>query len=283
MSDPSLFRGTPTWTVAQVKAYMEQHKPEEYTLLDVRQPEEYRQGHVPGSLLIPVGQLHQRLDELDRSKPAIVYCRAGVRGANATGVLLNAGFKEVWNMSGGILAWQGTFATGVPEAGMWWFQDARNPVDYIALAWILEEGAKLFYSRMADQFASEDTAGLFESLAAAEAHHKDTLRNLHGTLTGRDQDPLTPEEVAVYDTMEGGVSLTKVLAWADGKHASDVLEFAIAMEVNSYDLYLKVGRRLDQPESRTVLRSLAQEEKKHLDRLTEAFVRQERSRNESAG
>ena len=278
MVDPSLYRATPAWTVDQVRAYMEQHKPEEYTLLDVRQPEEYRQGHLPGSVLIPLGQLHQRLDELDRSKPAILYCRSGVRSANGTGVLLHAGFEDVRNLSGGILAWEGTVATGAPEAGMWWFQDARNPVDYIGLAWILEEGAKIFYTRMADQFPSEDTSDLFRSLAAAEGHHKDTLRNLYGALTGREGDPLSADEVAAYDTMEGGVSLTKVLAWADGKGATEVLEFSMALEVNSYDLYLKVGQRIHPQEGKAVLRSLAQEEKAHLDRLSEALVRHGRSK-----
>jgi rhodanese-related sulfurtransferase/rubrerythrin len=276
MADSSLFRTTPTWTVAEVRAYIRKHNPEDYTLLDVRQPEEYTEGHLPGSVLIPVGQLHQRLDEIDRSKPAIVYCRSGVRAANGTGVLLNAGFEDVWNMDGGFMAWEGNVATGAPDAGMWWFQDARDPVDYISLSWILEEGAKLFYTRMAEQFAPDDTAPLFKSLAAAEAHHKDTLRNLHGALTGQEGDPLSPEEVAAHDTMEGGVSLTKVLAWADGKQAIDVIELAVAMEVNAYDLYLKVGQGLEQQESKAILLRLAQEEKGHIDRLNEALVRQKR-------
>ena len=274
MVDSSLLRETPTWTVDEVRAYMEERRPEEYTLLDVRQPEEYTEGHLPGSVLIPVGQLHERLDELDRSKPAIVYCRAGVRGANGTGVLLNAGFKEAWNMSGGILAWEGKVATGAPEAGMWWFQDARDPADYIALSWILEEGAKIFYGRMAEQYADQDAGPLFKALAADEAHHKETLRTLHGAMTGKEGDPLSPEEVAAHDTMEGGVALTKVLEWADGKEAVDVLEFAVAMEVNSNDLYLKVGQRVEDQKSKAILFRLAQEEKLHLDRLTEAFVRQ---------
>jgi len=274
MADSSLFRATPTWTVAEARSYMEKHKPEEYTLLDVRQPEEYAEGHLPGSVLIPVGQLHQRLDEVDRSKPAIVYCRSGVRAANGTGVLLNAGFKEAWNMSGGILAWEGKVATGAPEAGMWWFQDARDPVDYLCLAWILEEGARIFYGRMAEQYAGRDAGPLFESLAADEAHHKDTLRSLYIAMTGQEGDPLSPEEGAAHDTMEGGVSLTKVLEWSDGKAAIDVLEFAVAMEVNSYDLYLKVGQSLTDRKSKAVLLRMAEEEKMHLDRLSEAFVRQ---------
>ncbi len=274
MADSSLFRETPTWTVEQARAFMNEHKPEEYILLDVRQPEEYEAGHLPGSILIPVGELHQRLDELDRSRPAIVYCRAGVRGANGTGVLLNAGFEEAWNLQGGILAWEGKVATGAPEAGMWWFEAARDPVDYVSLAWILEEGAKIFYGRMADQFSSQETGSLFRTLAEDEAHHKDTLRNLYGALTGRAGDPVSPEETAVHDTMEGGVSLSKVLSWAEGQQALDVLEFAVAMEVNSHDLYLKVGQRLEDEKSRAILLTLAQEEKAHLDRLTEAFVRQ---------
>jgi rhodanese-related sulfurtransferase/rubrerythrin len=274
MVDSSLYRKTPAWTVAEVRAYMEEHKPEEYTLLDVRQPEEYTEGHLPGSVLIPVGQLHQRLDELDRSKPAIVYCRSGLRAANGTGVLLNAGFEDVRNMEGGFMAWEGNVATGALEAGMWWFQDARDPADYISLAWILEEGAKIFYGRMAEQYADQDAGPLFKSLAADEAHHKDTLRSLYAAMTGKEGDPLSPDEVATHDTMEGGVSLTKVLEWSDGKAAIDVLEFALAMEVNSYDLYLKVGQSLTDRKSKAVLLRMAEEEKMHLDRLSVAFVRQ---------
>ena len=121
-----------------------------------------------------------------------------------------------------------------------------------------------------------DAGKLFKTLSAAEAHHKDTLRNLYSAMTGREGDPLSPEEVAAHDTMEGGVSLTKVLEWADGKQAIDVIELAVAMEVNAYDLYLKVGQSLEVQESKAILLSLAQEEKVHLDRLNEALVRQQR-------
>lgn len=276
MTASSLTRGIPTWSVDKVRAYLEEREPGEYTVLDVRQPEEYAEGHLAGSKLIPVGELHQRIEELDRTKPTIVYCRAGVRGANGAGVLLNAGFDEVWNMDGGILAWEGKTATGAPEAGMWWFEEARNPEEYIALAWILEEGAKIFYSRMAEQFASLDVGKVFQGLAEVEEHHKETLRQLHRALTGREEDPLTPDEVAAHDTMEGNVSITKVLAWAEGQKPIDVLEFSVSMEVNAYDLYLKVAQRLEQKGSRDVLLHLAREEKAHLDRLIELFVQQAR-------
>jgi rhodanese-related sulfurtransferase/rubrerythrin len=276
MTASSLTREIPTWSVDKIRAFLEESEPGEYTVLDVRQPEEYAEGHLAGSKLIPVGELHQRIEELDRAKPTIVYCRAGVRGANGAGVLLNAGFDEVWNMDGGILAWEGKTATGAPEAGMWWFEEARSPEEYIALAWILEEGAKIFYARMAEQFACLDVGKVFQGLAQVEEHHKETLRQLHRALTGREEDPLTPDEVAAHDTMEGGVSITKVLAWAEGQKPIDVLEFSVSMEVNAYDLYLKVAQRLEQKGSRDVLLHLAREEKAHLDRLIELFVQQGR-------
>lgn len=276
MRTSSLTRGIPTWSVEQVKAYLAEHEPGDYNLLDVRQPEEYAEGHLPGSQLIPVGEVHQRIEEIDRSKPTVVYCRAGVRGANGTGVLLNAGFDNVWNMAGGILAWEGKVATGAPEAGMWWFDPARGPEEYIALAWILEEGARVFYAHVADRFASLDAGDLYQGLAEAEGRHKETLRSLYRTLTGREDDPLSPDEVAAHDTMEGGVSITKALAWADGKEPIDVLEFSVAMEVNAYDLYLKVAQSLDDRESKDVLLHLAREEKAHLDRMTELLVQQAR-------
>jgi sulfur-carrier protein adenylyltransferase/sulfurtransferase len=274
MAESSWFHKTPTWTVEQVRAYMERHQPEEYTLLDVRQPEEYEAGHLPGSRLIPVGELNQRLHELDRARPTIVYCRSGMRSGNATGLLLHAGLKEVRSMAGGLLAWQGTVATGAPEAGMWWFDEARDPETYLSLAWILEEGTKIFYGRMADRFAPEETANLFRTLVAEEENHKDTLRSLYEALTGRRGDPVSPDEAAVHDAMESGTSITRVLAWAEGQKAIDVLEFSVAMEVNSYDLYLKMAQRVDDTTSKDILLRLAREEKTHLDGLTEAFLQQ---------
>jgi rhodanese-related sulfurtransferase len=57
----------------QVRAYISAHAEDQYTLLDVRQPAEYERAHLPGALLIPLPQLSERLGELDRAKPVIVY------------------------------------------------------------------------------------------------------------------------------------------------------------------------------------------------------------------
>lgn len=57
----------------QAREFMQQHSAEEFTILDVRQPEEYKQEHLPGSKLIPLPELSERLNEIDPDKPTIVY------------------------------------------------------------------------------------------------------------------------------------------------------------------------------------------------------------------
>ena len=57
----------------QARQYIGEHKVSDYTLLDVRQPGEYAQARIPGSTLIPLPELANRLDELDRDKPLVVY------------------------------------------------------------------------------------------------------------------------------------------------------------------------------------------------------------------
>ena len=74
-------------------------------VVDVREPWEYRQGHVPGALLIPLGQLSTRLRELDPQTPVAVICASGNRSQSAAALLGQKGFKTVYNVSGGTGAW----------------------------------------------------------------------------------------------------------------------------------------------------------------------------------
>ena len=82
-------------------------------LLDVREANEHAAGHAPGSVLIPVGQLERRLQEIRQfqDKPVAVICRSGRRSAAAAEILRKAGFTDVRNVEGGMLAWE---KTGLP-------------------------------------------------------------------------------------------------------------------------------------------------------------------------
>jgi adenylyltransferase/sulfurtransferase len=74
-------------------------------LLDVREPVEASFVSLPGSVLIPLGDLPARIDELDRDAPLVVYCHHGVRSSRALGMLERAGFRRVRHLTGGIDAW----------------------------------------------------------------------------------------------------------------------------------------------------------------------------------
>ena len=87
---------------------------EDFQLLDVREPAEFAEGRIPGSIFIPLGQVAARLGELDRTKKTIIHCRSGVRSATACGVLESNGFNQVLNLRGGILAWENENGMVVP-------------------------------------------------------------------------------------------------------------------------------------------------------------------------
>jgi rhodanese-related sulfurtransferase len=73
-------------------------------LVDVREPEEYATGHVPGALPIPMGQLATRMGELDKNLPVFVICASGNRSSAMTDLLGGAGFDAV-SVAGGTGAW----------------------------------------------------------------------------------------------------------------------------------------------------------------------------------
>lgn len=82
-------------------------------ILDVREPDEWAQMHIPGATLIPLGELPDRLNEIPKDKEIVVVCRSGNRSAQGRDILLNAGFTSVTSMTGGMTQWR---AQGFPVA-----------------------------------------------------------------------------------------------------------------------------------------------------------------------
>ena len=75
-------------------------------ILDVREPSEWQQGHIPGATLIPLGELASLASELPQDQKIVVVCRSGNRSAQGRDILLEAGFKNVTSMTGGMNQWQ---------------------------------------------------------------------------------------------------------------------------------------------------------------------------------
>jgi len=79
--------------------------PEESLLLDVREPAEHKAGAIPGSRLMPLGKIRERLSELPRDRDIVVYCTVGIRAYIAERILRQRGFRA-WNLSGGYTTWK---------------------------------------------------------------------------------------------------------------------------------------------------------------------------------
>ena len=80
-------------------------------VLDVREPYEFAEGHVPGAILLPLSSLEQRIDEVPEGDPIYVICRSGNRSQQASEILVENDVKNVVNVDGGMIAWQ---AAGYP-------------------------------------------------------------------------------------------------------------------------------------------------------------------------
>jgi adenylyltransferase/sulfurtransferase len=99
--------------VTEVKA--KQDRGDDFVLVDVREPHEYQIARIPGSKLIPLGELPKRLNELNPDADIVAHCKSGMRSAKAVDLLKQNGFKRVRNMKGGILAWSDKVDPTVPK------------------------------------------------------------------------------------------------------------------------------------------------------------------------
>jgi rhodanese-related sulfurtransferase len=77
----------------------------EVVVLDVRTPEEYQDGHIPNAILIPLQELENKLNELDKEEPYLVVCRSGNRSTQASEILTSNSFAKIYNMTGGMNNW----------------------------------------------------------------------------------------------------------------------------------------------------------------------------------
>ena len=105
--------GVPALTVLEVKEKLDREDP--LRVIDVREPNEWDICHIEGAELIPLGQLPNNLNKLDSAEEFVIYCRSGVRSAQAVQLLQGAGFRKVYNMTGGILAWSDEIDPSFPK------------------------------------------------------------------------------------------------------------------------------------------------------------------------
>ena len=267
MNWKNLFVPGEDFSVAQAKEYMEARGADAYQLLDVRQPKEYEEGHLAGAKLIPLKELPARLGELEKEKPVIVYCAIGGRSKAAAQLLAGKDFASVYNMAGGIKAWQGGQARGPEEAGLEFFTGQEEYEDGVSLAYAMEDGLQEFYRLMADRAKDEAERQLYTRLMGFEDMHKGRLlaeyRQAHGSeaMPGK----------GVAGVMEGGTRVEDFLARLEPllHGRQEILALAMALETQALDLYSRMAQKSEKEEARALFLRLADEEKMHLSYLAE--------------
>ena len=267
MNWKNLFMPGKDFTTVQAKEYMEKRKADAYQLLDVRQPKEYEDAHLAGAILIPLKELPERLGELEKEKPVLVYCAVGGRSKAAAQFLSGKDFAYVYNMAGGIKAWQGVKAKGPEEAGLEFFTGQEEYEDGVSLAYAMEDGLQVFYQILAARGQDDEEKRLYARLAGFEDRHKARLlaeyRQTHG--------PESMPDKGVAGIMEGGSRTKNFLAQVEGHlHGKrDILELAMALEIQALDLYSRMAQKSEKMETRALFLQLADEEKVHLSYLAD--------------
>ena len=253
----------------QLQAFIDSNREGGFTLLDVRQPTEYENTRIPGSKLIPLPALNDRLSELDPQKPVIAYWAAGRRSRAAAQILTGRGFKQVYNLKGGIAAWQGHAAAGPSEMGMILLMGNETPREVICLAYGLEEGLRKFYSMSIKLAIGPAVVGVLTKLANIEVKHKQRLFDLYLTIEPVPLGVDAFEKRITSEFMEGGFDPDKFLEQSMPalKTAAGVLDFAMMLEAQAMDLYMRYADKSEDPEVKNILYQMANEEKAHLKSL----------------
>lgn len=275
MKVTDLYGPVPTIEAEQLRKVFETSHPDDIQLLDVRQPLEYRTGHIPGSRLIPVADLEAHVDKLDPNLLTVVYCAAGVRSHAAVAILIHHGFTDVSHLPGGFSSWLGRKATGMPQVDLGQFLVTGRVEEQLALAWLLEQGAQDFYRGVVAQRKEPELKKLFEQLGKAEEGHKMTLASIYEGLIKQPPPADFPAGLVDVESlkgiMEGGFRVEQALQQVADCEPYEVCELAMAVETNAWDHYLWLQRNASSEDSARMFEVLASEERMHLKQLASAM------------
>jgi rubrerythrin len=181
----------------------------------------------------------------------------------------------VFNVKGGIKAWQGHTAAGPPEMGMILLAGNEPPAEIVVLSYGLEQSLQMFYANAAESVPDAEVAGLLRRLAGIEIRHKQKLYRLYASLVS---PPVEEEKFASQvetRLMEGGFAVDEFMRQHRGELQSveAVLTLAMTIEAQAMDLYARFADRTMDEEGKNILLGLADEEKSHLARLGELMPR----------
>jgi rubrerythrin len=187
----------------------------------------------------------------------------------AAQLLIGKGFKEVYNLKGGIQAWNGYKAFGPQELNMDFLQGDESPSEITIFAYGMEQALGGFYTTLSEKSKDTELKGLFSNLAGIEQGHKEMLFALYTEIDTTGKDLKEFESLVDSKRMEGGFN-TEAFMKQNEAHMQtvpDVLTIALMIETQALDLYLRYAERSSEAHTAEILNKIADEEKAHLDAL----------------
>jgi sulfur-carrier protein adenylyltransferase/sulfurtransferase len=265
-----------TLTPDELKLYIEKHLEKDYLLIDVRQPEEYEEGHIPGATLLPMMALETKLFGLPQDKDLIFYCRSGSRSqvAGILAVDAEVSEKRIHHLGGGILGWHGRTLSDYPKIQA--FDKSKTLSGLLLTAMEMEKGASRFYTTVCDKFSNQPFAEILEGMAQAEIGHARTVYRFCRDLQ---RSPKSFEEIfqgLKGDILEGGGSAEEMIRHIEAiaeNPCIQVIETALDIEYSAFDLYRTMADKIEDDIAKTAFISLAQAEKAHMRVLVRALDR----------
>ena len=251
----------------ELRRYMNAEDDRRYLLVDVRQPAEYAAVHIPGAVLMPLMELESRLFELPADRELVFYCRTGARSQVAAMLAAEAELSDqtVYNLVGGVLAWEGRKLSDFPRIQV--FDAGAAHGDVLMTAMDLEKGAWRFYRQIGETIGQEAFAPTIRELALAEEGH---ARMIYAFWKRNQADP--PAFENLFETLKGEIlesgqpleAALQRLSAATVDRGLNILELALDIEYRAYDLYRNIAEKTSDTEQRDTLLTIAQAEKKHM-------------------
>jgi rhodanese-related sulfurtransferase len=248
----------------------------EYLLVDVRQPREYKDGHIPGAMLLPLSEIEERMGEVDPDKNVVLYCRTGGRSAVAATLVKDAGPRtgRIYNLVGGITGWEGKELKDIPHLEL--FPRDMPLAQTLFRAMNMEKGAWLFYRALAKEYADTELGTMVAELGGMEERH---ARGIFNYWRGHAAAPTEDSFETLFERLDGRIMEggKTVAAWmarlgADPRDRTlRLLELACEIEYYSYDLYRGLANRDLRSEAGQTYLTLAEQEKGHARIISKAL------------
>lgn len=184
-------------------------------------------------------------------------------------MLSGKGFEKVFNVAGGIKAWDSQIAIGPPDLGMELFTGKEDPKDVLKVAYSLEQGLREFYLTMEHNASDERVKDLFSKLSDIEVKHQMSIYLAYNEINGTNVDKDDFEKMVEQKSSEGGLSTEEYLQLfgTDLSVETEVVSLAMSIEAQALDLYQRVSQKINNPESKQIVLKIASEEKAHLASL----------------